>query len=69
MNRSVDFPVVGFDICLLGLADQISDRFDAKLLWRQTGMLGMVAIPAKAGASTPYSCLQAGRAGSKPCPF
>jgi hypothetical protein len=26
-------------------------------------MLGMVEIPAKAGASTPYSCLPAGREG------
>ena len=30
---------------------------------RQTGMLGIMEIPAKAGASAPYSCLPAGRAG------
>jgi len=28
-------------------------------------MLGMVEIPAKAGASAPYSCLPAGRGGDE----
>jgi len=37
---------------------------------RKTGMLGMVEIPAKAGASAPYSCLPAGREGGvKTLPF
>jgi len=37
---------------------------------RQTGMLGRVEIPAKAGESAPYSCLPAGREGRvKALPF
>jgi len=38
--------------------------------YRQTDMLRMVEIPAKAGASAPYSCLRAGREGRvKALPF